>query len=340
MIGRKMTRRMAMLAATPAFAAPLKLPRKVRVVVIGKEGHTAEVTAPAKTIPEIEIVAQLDGQADYRQVLDREKPDIVCVSNDNGARAAAIIACAERGLHFIAEKPFAITLEDLARCRRAVEKAVEKSGVRYTMMLPLRFTPHFQALKQIVVAGQIGEVAQIGGQKSYKAAPGTAWRNKASSYGGTIPWVGIHMADLMRWTSGREFVSAAAFQTRLGWPELGDRENSAAALFQLDNGGVGTLRMDYLRPEAAATHEDDRLRLAGTKGVAEYQASTGVTLMTYDAPPRVVTPLPAAQSLFVEFLRAIYLQGPDPIALADIWRINEICLKTRDAANSNRVAKL
>ncbi len=335
---KKISRRSALLAAAPAMmaAAPLALPKKVRVVIIGKEGHTAEVTAPAKLLPDIQIVAQVDSQADYRAVLDREKPDLVGVCNDNGARAAAIMACAERGLHFIAEKPFAIHLEDLAKCR----KAVEKSGVRYTMMLPLRFMPHFLALKQIVASGQIGDVAQIGGQKSYKPAPGVAWRSKAATYGGTIPWVGIHMADLMRWTSGREFVATAAFQARIGWPELGDRENTAAALFSLDNGGVATLRMDYLRPDAARTHEDDRLRLAGTKGVAEYQASTGVTLMTYDAPPRVVTTLPAAQSLFVEFLRAIYLQGPDPIALADIWRMNEICLKTRDAANSSRVVKL
>ena len=336
MFSRKMSRRVALLAAAPALAESLKLPKKLRVVMIGKEGHTAEVTAPAKNLPDIEIVASLDSRADYRAVLDREKPDIVGVCNDNGARAAAIIACAERGLNFIAEKPFAITLDDLARCRRAVEK----SRVRYTMMLPLRFTPHFLALRQIVASGQIGDIAQIGGQKSYKPAPEVAWRSKAASYGGTIPWVGIHMADLMRWTSGREFVSAAAFQTRLGWPELGDRENAAAALYQLDNGGVATLRMDYLRPTAAATHEDDRLRLAGTKGVAEYQASTGVTLMTYDAPQRVLTALPAPQSLFVEFLRALYLGAPDPIAVADIWRINEICLKTRDAANSNRVAKL
>ncbi len=340
MFSRKISRRVALLAAGPAaspvVAAPLKLPKKVRVVLIGKEGHTGEVTTPAKQMPEIEIVAQVDSLADYRAVLDREKPDLVGVCNDNGARAAAIIACAERGINFIAEKPFAIRLDDLARCRRAVEK----SGVRYTMMLPLRFTPHFQALKQIVASGQIGEIAQIGGQKSYKPAPNVAWRNQASTYGGTIPWVGIHMADLMRWASGREFVSAAAFQTRMGWEALKDRENSAAALFHLDNGGVATLRMDYLRPDGATTHEDDRLRLAGTKGVAEYQASTGVTLMTYDAPQKVITPLPAPLSLFVEFLRAIYLGGPDPIALADIWRMNEICLKTRDAANSNRVVKL
>ena len=164
MVTRKISRRVAMLAAPPLFAqnigAPLILPKKVRVVLIGKEGHTGEVTTPAKQLAEIEIVAQLDGRTDYRAVLDREKPDIVGICNDNGARAAAIMACAERGLNFIAEKPFAIKLEDLARCRRAVEK----SGVRYTMMLPLRFAPHFQALKQIVASGQIGDIAQIGGR--------------------------------------------------------------------------------------------------------------------------------------------------------------------------------
>ncbi len=336
MVRTSLSRRAVMFAAASAAAEPLHLPRKVRIVIIGKEGHTAEVTTPAKSLPELQIVAQVNSGEDYRPVLDREKPDIVAVCNDNGARAAAIMACAERGLNFIAEKPYAIKMTDLVKCRQAVEK----SRVRHTMMLPLRFTPHFQALKHIVASGQIGEVAQIGGQKSYKPAPDVKWRNKAASYGGTIPWVGIHMADLMRWTSGREFVAAAAFQARLGWPELGDRENTAAALFHLDNGGVATLRMDYLRPTGAATHEDDRLRLAGTKGVVEYQASTGVTLMTYEAPTKVIHPLPAPQSLLVEFLRALYLNGPDPITTEDIWRMNEICLKTRDAANSGRVAKL
>jgi predicted dehydrogenase len=217
---RIISRRAALLAAAPAFAAPLKLPGKVRVVMIGKEGHTAEVTAPAKQLPEIEIVATLDGKADYRPVLDREKPDIVGVCNDNGARAALILACAERGLNFIAEKPFAIKLEDLERCKRAVEK----SKVRYTMMLPLRFSPHFLALKEIVASGQIGDIAQIGGQKSYKPAPEVAWRSKAATYGGTIPWVGIHMADLMRWTSGREFLSAAACKTTVWGAARGDTE--------------------------------------------------------------------------------------------------------------------
>jgi predicted dehydrogenase len=331
-------KRRSLLWATPLLAATgdLKLGRKVRVVIIGTEGHTSEVTEPAKRLPEIEIVARLKGGQDYRPVLDREKPDVVAVCNDNGARAAAILACAERGLPYIAEKPLAISRADLAKVRAAVER----SKVRHTIMLPMRYLPHYQALRQIVASGELGEIAQIGGQKSYKAGADSQWKNKASSYGGTIPWVGIHMLDLMRWTSAREFVETAAFQSRIGMPELGDRENTAAALFRLDNGGVATLRMDYLRPTASPTHEDDRLRLAGTKGVAEWQASTGVTVVTNDAKPRRVELATSKGSLFEDFLRALYLGGPDPIAPADVWRVNEICLVARESAEKGRMLKI
>src|SRR3954469_10897388 len=110
------------------------------------------------------------------------------------------------------------------------------------------------------------------------------------------------MIDLMRYTSGREFKEAVGMQTHIGFPDLGEMENVTASIFKLDNGGIANLRMDYLRAASAATHGDDRLRLAGTKGVAEYQASTGVTLMTADEKPHVIEKLPAQQSVFLDFL--------------------------------------
>jgi hypothetical protein len=53
-----------------------------------------------------------------------------------------------------------------------------------------------------------------------------------------------------------------------------------------------------------------------------------------------VTPLPAERSLFVEFLKHLYEGAPEPIARADIFRVNEMVLKARDAANSSRVIRL
>src|SRR5262249_57836067 len=120
------------------------------------------------------------------------------------------------------------------------------------------------AMKQVVESGEIGEIGQIDAQKSYKLGERSPWMLKRSSYGGSIPYIGVHMVDLMRWISGREFLEAVSLQDHIGYPEYGQMENTTGTLFRLDNGGVAVLPMDYLRPSIADTHRDDRLRVAWT----------------------------------------------------------------------------
>jgi predicted dehydrogenase len=265
-------------------------------------------------------------------MLDKEKLDLVAVCNNNGERAAAILDCISRNLDVIAEKPFALTTGDLNKIRSAATENRTKLG----MLLPMRFDPAYLALRQIVQEGLIGEVAQIASQKSYKAGVRPAWYLKRATYGGTIAWIGIHMIDLMRYTSGREFKEAIGLQTHIGFPDLGEMENVTASIFKLDNGGLATLRMDYLRSESAATHGDDRLRLAGTKGVAEYQASTGVTLMTSSQKPHVIESLPKRQSVFIDFLESAYNGKPANLTQADMYRVNEITIAAQQAADQGR----
>ena len=148
------------------------------------------------------------------------------------------------------------------------------------MLLSMRFLATYRALQQVVASGAIGEVAQIAARNRTSWASAQEWMRHRETFGGTIPYIAIHMVDLMRFTSGREMVEAVSFQSRIGHPEMGDMENTTASIFRLDNGGTAALHMDYLRPETAPTHGDDRLRLAGTEGVVEYQESTGVTLVT------------------------------------------------------------
>ena len=269
-------------------------------------------------------------------MLDQEKLDVVAVCNPNGERAAAVLAVVERQLHVIAEKPLAIERADLER----IKKAVARYGVRLSMLLPMRFSPPYLAIKQVVASGEIGEVAQIAAQKSYKAGDRAPWFKKRSSYGGTIPWIGSHMVDLMRWTSGREFTEVFSYQTRIGFPELGEMENVTASVFRLDNGGAGLLRMDYFRPQTAPTHGDDRLRLAGLKGVVEYQEATGVTVMSEKEKPRVITELPPAGSVFVDFLESVYHGKPAALPLEDVYRVCDIVLAARDSAEQHRVIRL
>ncbi len=332
------------LAGQPA--PPLRLPKKVRIGLIGLDGHYGEITNHLGEAPDVELVS-VAGAAprkswnakqygDYREMLDRERLDMAAVLNANGDHAAAILACAERKIHVIAEKPLATELADLER----IERAVDRSGIRLTMLVSMRFDAPYRALKRAVEAGQIGEVAQIAAQKSYKLGERAPWYFRRQSYGGTIPWVGIHMVDLMRWTSGREFTEAISLQGRVGFPQLKEMENVAATLFRLDNGGIAELRMDYLRPAAAPAWGDDRLRLAGTEGVIEYQASTGVVLMTRSAPPQVIRDLPPAGSLFLDFLQSVYLGGQPALSREDIYRDNRIVLLAQDSADHHRYVRL
>lgn len=338
-----------------AVPAPVRLSRRVRVAIAGFDGHYGEILEPLPRLPDVEIVAICDRDAavlervarrpplagarrytDLERMLDSERLDLVAVCNNNGERAGAILACAARKIHVIAEKPLAIERESLER----VKESVARNGIQLSMLLPMRFSPPYLAIKQIVDSGEIGEVAQIGAQKSYKAGRRPEWMTRRATYGGTIPWIGIHMVDLMRWSSGREFVETVSFQARVGFPELGDMENTTATLFRLDNGGVAALRMDYFRPETAPTHGDDRLRLAGTKGIVEYQQATGVTVMSAARKPEVVRELPPPGSVFVDFLEAVYAGKPRRLTLDDIYRVNHIVLAAREAAERHAILTL
>jgi predicted dehydrogenase len=340
--------------AAQADGEPLvRLPQKVRLAIIGLEGHTSELLGPLDRLPDVELAAIQDpnpslmnavrakhpsarAYSDWRDLLDHEKLDMVGVCGTNGERAEIVIACARRKLHIVAEKPLAITTPDLEEIKRTVAE----TGVRLTMLISMRFEAQYRALKQIVDSGEIGEVAQIAAQKSYKLGERPEWMRHRSSFGGTIPYIAVHMVDLMRWTSGRELVETISVQGRVGFPSLLEMENTTATIFRLDNGGSAALHMDYLRPDTATAWGDDRLRLAGTRGVAEYQAATGVTLMTDKRPPRQISELPPNGSLFLDFLNSVYNGKPAVLELRDIYRVNEIVLAARDAGDQRYMIRL
>lgn len=358
---RRFTRR-ALVAGAAATALsgqdrsqPVLFGRKLRIGLIGLDGHTGEILDPLSRLPEATLVAVSDTDekslaeavrkpplrgartyADYRQLLEREELDIVGVCGPNGGRASVILDCLDRKLHVAAEKPIALNRSELQKIRAKLQA----QGVRMTILLPMRFTGSYLALKKVVESGEIGEVLQIASQKSYKAGERPEWMRRRATYGGTIPWIGIHMIDLMRWTSGREFTEVFSLKAHIGFPQLGDMENVTGSLFKLDNGGIATLRMDYLRPETALSHGDDRLRLAGTTGVAEYQAATGVTLLTDRAEPRKLTALPPEQSLFIDFLESVYKGKPAAISLEDIFRVSEITIAAEESAEEHRAVKI
>lgn len=345
------------LGATTAVRASEPRPggtAKVRVGLIGTDGHTGvilesiprlsgvELTAFAKSLPEDDVSSLKRAKAfsektriydHFEQMLEKEELDVVGVCLPYYRNAEASIAAARRGVHVVSEKPVATTLEGLA----ALKTAVAQAKVRLTSLMNMRCFPPYRAARKAVQDGLIGEPILLTSQKSYRFGTTKPWFYKdLKTYGGTIPWAGIHSIDYMRWTSGRKYLRVSAWHGNKDHPEYPGFQDHAGVLFKLDNGGTAMTNLDYLRPETAPTHGDDRLRIAGSEGVLEVLgAENRVRLITAAAGPRELE-LPESVDFFADFLGELAGGKEHLISQEDAFRLTEVCLQARDAAETGQ----
>ena len=341
-------------ARTAAFGQLVDKPGRVRVGLIGTDGHVSVLLGSIPRLPGVELAAFAKSLPDddvsrlsrkeaftektriynqFERMLEEEELDVVGVCLPYYRNSKASIAAARKGIHVVSEKPVATTLADLA----ALKKAVAQSKVRLTSMMNMRCFPPYRAARKAVRDGLVGEPILLTSQKSYRFGAGRPWFYKdQETYGGTIPWAGIHSIDYMRWTSAREYVQVSAWHGNKDHPDYPGFQDHAGVLFKLDNGGTAMSNLDYLRPETAPTHGDDRLRIAGSEGVLEVMGAEGrVLLITASEGPRELE-LPEKVDFFADFLAELTGEGEHLISQEDAFRLTEVCLKARNAAETGQ----
>jgi predicted dehydrogenase len=161
--------------------------------------------------------------------------------------------------------------------------------------------------------------------------------------GGSIPWQAIHAIDFVRWISGREYARAAAMSANLAHPSHPGMEDNGGLLMEFVDGGHAVMSFDYLRPWPGGGGEDrpwgdDRLRLAGSAGVLEIaDAGSRVTLMTDDGVDEL--DLPDRRDLLGEMVASIEAGESDGglVTTADSFRVTEVALRARDAADMGQI---
>jgi hypothetical protein len=122
-------------------------------------------------------------------------------------------------------------------------------------------------------------------------------------------------------------------------PEYPACASSAAYTFKMKNGGSVAVTLDYLRPESAVTHGDERVRLAGSKGVIE-TVLIDKRVSVIDADGTKNLPLTPRPDIFTAFVRALRERAPLPIAVDDAFRITEIVLKAQRTSDTGRSISL
>lgn len=208
--------------------------------------------------------------SDAREMLDKFKPDIVNVGAVYAHNGDWICECLQRGIPVLSDKPIASTWEQLEKIKSLVAR---HNGIVLTEF-PFRTKASFRAAKAAIAAGRIGDVVLITGQKSYRFGDKRpSWYGRRSEYGGTVLWVASHAIDAAWYCSGIDFTGIVGTQGNLSRPGYPELEDHTVTVLGLANGGSCVVHADYLRPSTAPTHGDDRLRLAGTKGVIEIRES-------------------------------------------------------------------
>ena len=95
---------------------------------------------------------------DYRELIDRERPDIVGVATMPEHRAEIMIYAAEHGVRAIyAEKTMAASMAEAD----AVVEAVERNGVAFNMGTGFRWHPGFDTMKRLIDGGELGALQDM-----------------------------------------------------------------------------------------------------------------------------------------------------------------------------------
>ncbi|WP_255945603.1 Gfo/Idh/MocA family protein [Streptomyces odontomachi] len=96
---------------------------------------------------------------DWRDLVEHAagQADAVLITTQDDDHADPCVRFAELGLHILCEKPMAPTEPDAARMIAAVERA----GVVFAVLHPLRYMPYTDVVKDLIRDGRIGEIVNV-----------------------------------------------------------------------------------------------------------------------------------------------------------------------------------
>jgi len=172
---------------------------------------------------------------DWREMLDKEKLDIVYISLPPFAHKDEVMMAAEKGVNIFIEKPIALNMKLARQMVRAVEKYDVKSQVGYCC----RFGAGIEKAKDLIHSGETGDVGLAVGWYWCNFLGGPWWRDKEKS-GGQIVEQSTHLYDALRYLCGDVDV-IYGHMNRKFWVDVPDLtiEDVSSSTFRFKTGAVG-----------------------------------------------------------------------------------------------------
>jgi predicted dehydrogenase len=177
---------------------------------------------------------------DYKEMLDKEKPDLVAIATESGKHAKIALDCIDANCNVIIEKPIALSISDADK----IIMAGEKKGVVVCANHQNRFNKSIQYIRKALEDGRFGKLSHGAahirwnrGESYYKQA---SWRGTWQQDGGCLMNQCIHNIDLLRWMMGDEVEEVMAYTDCILHPYL-ETEDLGLAIIKFKNGSYGLI---------------------------------------------------------------------------------------------------
>ena len=277
--------------------------------------------------------------ADAREMLDAERPDIADVCLPTFLHEEYVLEAADRGVHVLCEKPFALSSR---ACMRMTETC-KRAGVKLMVAQAARYLPEFAAIREMVRSGSLGNLHMVCGSRLCQHPAWTTWHRDPEKSGGGLFDLHLHDIDYLYSLFGEiEAVNAVGWHTSEGcW-------NHVATTLYFKN---GVCAMEEASLEMTDGYPFSvNLRLTGDRATADYQFRAGFNIEpTGDAKSELILyevgkepaecrmePADSYQLEIEDFARSVKNGTPAPIAPTESVYVMHAIEAIRQSAEERR----
>ena len=278
---------------------------------------------------------------DYRDMIADPALDAVIIASPDQEHRQMVIDSLDAGKHILCEKPLALTREDC----EAITEAVKKSDRKFMVGQICRYTPGFMKAKELVEAGEIGELTFVESEYAHDYThiyeQGT-WRSDPARNG--VVGGGCHAVDLLRWIAG-DPEEVMAYGVHKTFAEVTPYDDTHVAIMKFPKGVIGKVFISI------SCKRDYTMRSVfyGTKGtIITDNTSKTMTLFKQDADnaghssPTII-PLEVnnhnAAGEFREFYDCIINDKPIRTTVQEGANTIAVCMAIMDSSISGQLEK-
>jgi predicted dehydrogenase len=288
----------------------------------------------------------LRAYVDYREMLARERLDLVSVAVPTRLHREVALAALEHRVATLVEKPIAADLEE----GQAILAAAEEAGCQLMVGHVERFNPAVQELKRRLEAGDLGRVFLA---RAERVGPFSQRTRDV----GVVQDLATHDIDVMRFLLASE-VERVYAETEAGLRT--EHEDLLSAVMRFRNGVVGLLEVNWLTSVKVR-----RLALVGEAGmfVVDYltqellfyeRESTGAACLPgQGTSPAALTgggegvmtriPVEKKEPLRAEleaFVESVARGSPSPMPAEDALAAVEVATRLVESGRTGRVVQV